>query len=387
MPSWMDDDLDRRRAAGLYRHRRRLQSGQGATVHHRHANLVNFASNDYLAYAHDPRLARAAARAAHHYGCGAGASPLVTGLLPPLQRFERDLARWEGAEAALVFPSGFQCNVAVVSTLAGAGDALFSDAANHASLIDGCRLSRAAVHVYRHNDLSHLEELLRATGEARRRFIVSDSVFSMDGDFADLAGLLRLAREHDAMLLLDEAHATGVLGEQGRGLTDSLPPGDAKDERLVKLGTLSKALGSQGGFVAGSAELIDWLVNHARPYIFSTALAPPAAAAAARAIALVSLEPERRRHVLALAETLRQRLRALGLSVGPSACQIVPVLVGEAQAAVDLSRRLEGHGLLVPAIRPPSVPDGTSRLRISLSAGHTEADIERLVEALTERRL
>ncbi len=383
MPSWMDDDLDRRRAAGLYRHRRRLRSGQGATVHHRHANLVNFASNDYLAYAHDPRLARAAARAAHHYGCGAGASPLVTGLLPPLQRLERDLARWEGAEAALVFPSGFQCNVAVVSTLAGAGDALFSDAANHASLIDGCRLSRAAVHVYRHNDLSHLDELLRAGGEARRRFIVSDSVFSMDGDFADLAGLLRLAREHDAMLILDEAHATGVLGAHGRGLTDSLAE---KDDRLVKLGTLSKALGSQGGFVAGSGKLIDWLVNHARPYIFSTALAPPAAAAA-RAIALVSLEPERRRHVLALADSLRQRLRALGLSVGPSACQIVPVLVGEAQAAVDLSRRLEGRGLLVPAIRPPSVPDGTSRLRISLSAGHTEADIERLVGALSERRL
>ena len=228
----------------------------------------------------------------------------------------------------------------------------------------------------------HLDDSLRANKNARRRFIVSDSVFSMDGDLADLAGLLRLAREHDALLLLDEAHATGVLGEHGRGLTDSLPPGDAQDERLIKLGTLSKALGSQGGFVASSGRLIDWLVNHARPYIFSTALAPPSAAAARRALSLVLKEPERRRHVLVLAETLRQRLRALGLSVGPSACQIVPVLVGNAQAAVDLSLRLEGHGLLVPAIRPPSVPDGTSRLRISLSAGHTEGDIERLVEAL-----
>ena len=378
MPSWMDDDLDQRRRAGLYRTRRRLQSGQGATVRHRHADLVNFASNDYLTYAHDPRLARAAARAAHRYGCGAGASPLVTGLLPPLRRLEVDLAHWEGAEAALVFPSGFQGNVAVLSSLAGAGDALFSDAANHASLIDGCRLSRATTRVYRHNDLAHLDELLRADRNARRRFVVSDSVFSMDGDLADLAGLLGLAREHDATLLLDEAHATGVLGDRGRGLTDSLPP----DDRLVKLGTLSKALGSQGGFVAGSRRVIDWLVNHARPYIFSTALAPPMAAAARRAVALVGQEPERRRHVLALAEGLRQRLTAHGSNVGPSACQIVPVIVGDAQAAVDLSRRLEALGLLVPAIRPPSVPDGTSRLRISLTAGHTEGDVERLVAAL-----
>jgi 8-amino-7-oxononanoate synthase len=385
MPDWMDDDLDQRRAAGLYRRRRRLQSGQGATVRHRHADLINFASNDYLGYARDPRLARAAVRAARRYGCGAGASALVTGLLPPLHRLEVDLARWEGAEAALVFPSGFQCNVAIVSSLAGAGDALFSDAANHASLIDGCRLSRATTHIYRHNDLGHLDDLLRANRDARRRIIVSDSVFSMDGDLADLAGLLRLAREHDAILLLDEAHATGVLGAHGRGLTDSLGADDAADERLIKLGTLSKALGSQGGFVAGSRRLIDWLINHARPYIFSTALAPPMAAAARRAVALVALEPERRRHVLTLAETLRQRLNALGLRVGPSACQIVPVIVGDAQAAVDLSRRLEGCGLLVPAIRPPSVPDGTSRLRISLTAGHTEGDIERLVEALRGR--
>ena len=379
MPSWMDDDLSARRRAGLYRTRRCLASGQGATVRQQGTDLVNFASNDYLGYAHDPRLARAAARAAHRYGCGAGASPLVTGLLPPLRRLENDLAAWEGTEAALVFPSGFQGNVAVVSSLAGAGDALFSDAANHASLIDGCRLSRATVHVYRHNDLGHLDELLRSRRADRRRFIVSDSVFSMDGDLADLAGLLRLAREHDALLLLDEAHATGVLGDYGRGLTDSLPQ---QDDRLIKLGTLSKALGSQGGFVAGSRRVVDWLVNHARPYIFSTALAPPAAAAARRAVALVRQEPERRRHVLALAEELRQRLQGIGLNVGPSACQIVPVLVGDAQAAVDLSRRLEALGLLVPAIRPPSVPDGTSRLRISLTAGHTEGDVERLVAAL-----
>jgi 7-keto-8-aminopelargonate synthetase-like enzyme len=182
--------------------------------------------------------------------------------------------------------------------------------------------------------------------------------------------------------VIDEAHATGVLGEHGRGVTDLLPPAAARGERLIKVGTLSKALGSQGGFVCGPRRLVDYLVNHARPYIFSTALAPPAAAAARRAVGLVAEEPDHRRRLLGLAERLRQRLRALGYAVGPSRCQIVPVIVGDARAAVRLSRRLEEHGLLVPAIRPPSVPDGTSRLRIGLTAGHTEADIEQLEAVL-----
>lgn len=383
MPSWMDDDLAQRRRHGLYRRRRRLASGQGVEVRYRLADHLSFASNDYLALAGDPRLARAAARAAHRYGAGAGASALVTGYLPPLRALERDLAAWEGSEAALVLSSGFVTNLAVVSTLAGRDDALFSDAHNHASLIDGCRLSPAATHVYRHNDLGHLDELLTRYGPAaRRRVLVSDSVFSMDGDRCDLPGLLALARRHDAVLVLDEAHATGVLGAHGRGLTDELPEADARDDRLIKVGTLSKALGSQGGFVCGSHRLIDWLVNHARPYIFSTALAPPAAAAARRAVFLVGQEPRRRQHVLALADLLRQRLGKLGLDAGTSSSQIVPVIVGEPEAAVALSRRLESKLLLVPAIRPPSVPVGTSRLRISLSAGHTEDDIHRLADAL-----
>lgn len=383
MPSWMDEELQRRRAAGLYRQRRRLASGQGAEVRYRRADHVNFSSNDYLALACDPRLANAAARAAHRFGCGAGASALVTGHLPPLRALERDLAAWLGAEAALVFPSGFQANLAVLSALAGKEDAVFSDASNHASLIDGCRLSRGRAHVYRHADLGHLEELLKQHGTAaRRRVIASDSVFSMDGDLAPLAGLLDLAEAHDALLVLDEAHATGVLGEHGRGLVDGLPERHAGSDRLVKMGTLSKALGCQGGYVVGSEVLIDYLVNFSRPYLFSTALAPPIAAAARRAVFLVGSEPERRVQLLALSETLRQRLREIGLQVGPSACQIVPVIVGDAGAAVELSARLEERRLLVPAIRPPSVPPGTSRLRVSLTAAHTEEDVARLVEAL-----
>jgi 8-amino-7-oxononanoate synthase len=381
----MNDDLDALRRRGLYRERRRLASGQGVEVRWRMRDYVNFSSNDVLAYAGDDRLARAAARAAYRFGCGAGASPLVSGWLPPLRALERDLAGWEGTESALAFASGFAGNLAVVSALAGKAGAVFSDAANHASLIDGCRLSRAAVHVYRHNDLAHLAELLGSHGpEFARRVIVTDTVFSMDGDLAHLAGLLDLAGQHDALLIIDEAHATGVLGAHGRGLTDALPPAAAGSERLVKLSTLSKALGSQGGFVCGSRLLIDYLVNHARPYIFSTALAPPLAAAARRAVALVQSEPERRQRVLALAGRLRERLRALGLDTGRSACHIVPVIVGGAREAVALAEALRRKRLLVPAIRPPSVPEGGSRLRISLTAGHTEEDVDRLAEALRQ---
>ncbi len=382
MPPSLDDDLTSLRRRGLYRVRRRLQSAQGPRVRLHGREFVNFSSNDYLNYAADPRLAEAAAEAARRFGCGAGASPLVSGLLPPLKALEDSLAAWEGTEAALVFSSGFVANLALVSTLAGRDDAIFSDALNHASLIDGCRLSRARVHVYRHVDLNHLEDLLkRESSRARRRLIVTDSIFSMDGDCAPLADLLKLADRFDCLLLLDEAHATGVVGEQGRGLTDLLPPGAAPSERLIKMGTLSKALGSEGGFVCGDRRLIAWLVNHARPYIFSTALAPPAAAAAQLAVELVRKEPQRRLQLLGLAERLRDRLREIGKPT-TSGSQILPVIVGDSQGAMLLARRLQQQGLLVPAIRPPSVPEGTARLRISLTAGHTTADVDALVEAL-----
>jgi 8-amino-7-oxononanoate synthase len=379
----MDDDLRERRRRGLYRVRRRLGSGQGARVRWRGREFVNFSSNDYLSLAGDPRLARAAARAARRYGCGAGASALVSGHLPPLRALERDLAGWEGAESALAFSSGFAANLALVSTLAGREDVVFSDALNHASLIDGCRLSRARVHVYRHNDAGHLAGLLdRHRGEGRRALLVTDTVFSMDGDLAPLPDLLALADRFDCLLLADEAHATGVLGEHGRGAAEFLGCPLPSDDRLIRVGTLSKALGAQGGFVCGSRRLVDWLVNHARPYIFSTALAPPVAAAARVAVRLVADEPERRRRVLALAEQLRGELQRQGHAVGGSRCQVVPVVLGAPRAALALSRRLEGEGLLVPAIRPPSVPEGGARLRISLTAGHTEEDVARLADGL-----
>lgn len=383
--TWMHDDLADRTRRKLHRRRRRILSGQGPRVTWRGREFVNFASNDYLGLASDPRLARASAQAARRYGTGSGASALVTGHLPPLRALERELAAWEGTEAALVFSSGFAANLAVVSSLTSRRDAVFSDELNHASLIDGCRLSRADVHIFRHNDMEHLNELLHRFGpKARRRLIVADSLFSMDGDLAPLDDLSELAQLHGAMLLLDEAHATGVLGEHGQGAADSLSMRLDPPEHFIKMGTLSKALGSQGGFVCGTRVLIDWLVNHARPYVFSTALAPPSAAAARCAVRIARDEKERRWQVLTLADSLRSKLQKLGADVGSSTTHIVPVIAGSPQRALAWSRRLEERGLLVPAIRPPSVPAGTSRLRIGVSAGHTAEDIDLLVSTIGE---
>jgi 8-amino-7-oxononanoate synthase len=381
MMDWIDEDLADRHKQGLYRSRRRIESGQGVHIQYRGRTFLNFSSNDYLNLTSDPRLARAAACAARRYGTGAGASPLVSGHSPPHRALERALARWEETEAALVFSSGFMANVGVLGALADPDTVIFSDELNHASLIDGCRLARARTVVYRHGDANHLVDLLVHETQARRRLIVTDTVFSMDGDFAPLADLLDLAQRFDCLLVIDEAHATGVLGEDGRGLHHS-PLTTHRVPFVIKIGTLSKALGAQGGFVCGSKQLIHWLVNRARPYIFSTALAPPTAAAARRAIGIVQSEPQRRRHLLDLADQLRQGLRDLGQLENSSRCQIVPVMVGNARAAVELSNQLEEHGLLVPAIRPPSVPDGTSRLRISLTAGHSAEEVRRLIDSL-----
>ena len=376
-------DLSDLRTRGLYRTRRKVQSAQGPRVRWRGREYLNFSSNDYLNLAADPRLAQAAAKAARRFGAGAGSSPLVSGYLPPIRRLERALADWEATDAGVVFSSGYSANVGLITALAGPDDAVFSDALNHASLIDGCRLSKARVQVYHHADANHLADLLRTAEPSRRRLIVTDSVFSMDGDWAPLADLLDLANRHDAWLLVDEAHATGVLGENGRGLLELLRAEEkSSNVRIVKVGTLSKALGSQGGFVCGDDRVMDWLVNRSRSYIYSTGLAPPAAAAASRALAIVQHEPHRRRHLLAMANLLRERLRSAGCKETVSRCQIVPVIVGEASAAMRLSARLADQGLLAPAIRPPSVPEGTARLRISLTAGHTVEDIERLAEAL-----
>jgi 8-amino-7-oxononanoate synthase len=292
---------------------------------------------------------------------------------------ERELARFEGTQAALLFPSGFAANVGAVTALAGKGDIVFSDAKNHASLIDGCRLSGARVAVYPHCDLSALSNLLAQAAGFRRRLIVCDSLFSMDGDLAPLAGLADLAERHDAMLLVDEAHATGVFGAQGRGAAEHL---GVEDGVHIRVGTLSKALGSAGGFVASSQALIDWLANRARPYVFSTAAPEASAAAALAALDIVKTEPWRRQELLAHAADLRARLRQLGWNIGRAESQIIPVYVGDPFSTVQLATQLREQGLFVPGIRPPSVPDGESLLRISLSYAHNSEMIDALTEAL-----
>lgn len=376
---WIDDELRRLDALDLRRTLVDRDGPQGAILRVSGREYVNFAANDYLGLAGDSRLADAARQAIHESGWGAGASPLIVGHTAEHARLERRLADFEGTAAALVFPSGYAANVATIAALAGPGDAIFSDALNHASIVDGCRLSRAAVHVYRHVDLADLADQLRATNDARRRLIVTDSLFSMHGDLAPLPQLAELAERHEAMLLIDEAHATGVLGPNGRGVAELK---DVEEGVHVRVGTLSKALGCHGGFVSGSRRLVDWLVNRARAYVFSTAAPVANAAAACAALDIVAAEPQRRQRVLALAERLRQELSRQGWDTGPSASQIVPIFVGESAAALQLAARLRDRGLWVPAIRPPTVPQGQACLRISLSFAHSNEMVERLISEL-----
>jgi 8-amino-7-oxononanoate synthase len=344
------------------------------------AELINFSANDYLALAADARLIAAAHEAALREGWGAGASPLVTGHSQSHRELEERLARFMGTEAALVFPSGFAANSGTIAALVGRGDVVLADQKNHASLIDGCRLSRAKVQVYPHRDMARLAELLRESAGFRRRLIVTDTLFSMDGDLAPLAKLIELAARHGAMLMIDEAHAIGVFGAGGGGAAEHL---GVDADIPIRVGTLSKALGSAGGFVAGSRKLIEWLVNRARSYVFSTAHPPAVAAAAIAALDIVREEPHRRVTLLERAAELRRALREQGWNIGDAAGQIIPIIIGDARTTMQIAGRLRERGLFVPGIRPPSVPEGESLLRISLSYGHTAEMIERLVAELS----
>lgn len=383
MLSWLTDELIALDHAGLRRRLPTRQGSQAAKIVLDGQELVNFGSNDYLALAADPRLATAVTAALQAEGLGSGASPLITGHSETHQQLEQRLAEFEGTEAALVFPSGFAANLAAVTALAGPGDVVFSDAKNHASLWDGCRLSRADVRTYPHVDWQQLDAILACASSYRRRLIVTDSLFSMDGDLAPLVELAEVARRHKAMLLVDEAHATGVFGVGGRGVAEYL---GVEESVTARVGTLSKALGCAGGFVSGSRSLIEWLINRARSYIYSTAAPAAISAAALASLEIVIAEPHRRRELLQRAAALREQLAALGWSLGRSASQIIPIMVGEPQLAVELSQRLRQHGLLVPAIRPPTVPIGEACLRVSLTWGHTEEEIAALVEGLGAKR-
>jgi 8-amino-7-oxononanoate synthase len=344
---------------------------------------VNLASNDYLGLSTDARVTEAAARAVRRWGAGAGASRLVTGHRAPHEKLEAVLADFKEAERALVFSSGYAANVGVLGALAEQGDFLFCDRLNHASLIDGARLSRGTVRVYRHGDPEHLDELLDRAPAEGRRFIVTDGVFSMDGELAPLPELARLAERHDALLVVDDAHGTGTVGTGGRGTVTHF---GLEEEVPVRIGTLSKALGAQGGFVVGSDALVSLLVNEARAFVYSTGLAPALAAAAREALRIAAEEDARRRRLHEHLGALRKGLRARGYDLyGEAPAPLLAVRFDAPEAALRQSERLADAGVTAPAIRPPTVPEGTSRIRLAPMATHSEADVQRVVEAFDRR--
>jgi len=363
--------LEELRDRGLHRRLRLIEGPQGASVTLDGRPVLLLCSNNYLGLADRVEVREAASEAALRWGAGAGASRLVSGNMEPHRALEDRLAAFKGYEAALLFGSGYLANSGVIGALAGAGEVVFSDELNHASIIDGCRLSRAQTFVYRHGDLEHLAWGLDQAGR-QAALVVTDGVFSMDGDIAPLAELLELARRHGARLMVDEAHGTGAIGPGGRG---SVSAAGLSGEVDVVMGTLGKALGSYGAYVCASAEIVDLLVNTARPFIFSTAPPPPAVGAALAALSVLEAEPELVERLQANADLLRRSLCAEGLEVGNSSTQVVPVHVGEAEATMELCELVLENGLFAQGIRPPTVPEGSSRLRLTAMATHRREDL------------
>lgn len=372
-------ELRQLREASLYRELHPSAEAPGRFIERGGRKVLNFGSNNYLGLTEHPLVREAARAAIERWGTGGSGSRLTSGSLELHSELEAELAALKGAERALLFPSGYQANIGTVSALVGPDDLILSDALNHASLIDGCRLSRAQVRVYRHADVEHAAQLLKGRKRFRRVLVITDGVFSMDGDLAPLPGLCDLCERNDAWLMVDDAHGTGVLGKNGGGTAEELGVGDRVH---IRMGTLSKALAAEGGFVAGCSELIETLVNRARSFIFATALAPASAAAALAALSVVREEPDLRQRLTRNAQDLRRRLRAAGLRVPEGETPIIPVLLGEAETALRAASELETAGVWAPAIRPPTVPPGTSRLRLSVMATHSEEDLNRCAEAL-----
>jgi 8-amino-7-oxononanoate synthase len=375
----LDAELARRRAAGLYRERLTIESAPGVEVSVDGERLLAFCSNDYLGLAADPRVVRAFQEGAARYGAGAGASHLVSGHTRAHEALEAELAEFTGAERALVFSTGYMANLGIVGALCERHDTVYEDRLNHASLVDAARLSRARARRYRHADTAHLARLLDEDRPAGG-LIATDALFSMDGDLAPLAELQRLAGQHGLWLLADDAHGLGVLGAGGRGSFEEL--GVARGPCTLLMGTLGKAFGVFGAFVAGRADLVDWLIQKARTYIYTTA-PPPAVTEAVRAsLRIVREEGERRTRLFERVMQFRDGARSLGLHLTSSQTPIQPLIVGTSEAALAASQALRAQGILVPAIRPPTVPEGTARLRITFSAAHSAAQVERLLAAL-----
>ncbi|HEU5246439.1 MAG TPA: 8-amino-7-oxononanoate synthase [Candidatus Udaeobacter sp.] len=391
MPDLFAEELEALRARALDRHLREISGAQGPEVEISGRRFINFSSNDYLGLANDPRLREAATSAINKFGVGAGASRLISGTQSPHLRLERELAKWKGTEAAICFSSGYAAALGTIPALVGKGDVVLLDKLCHASLIDGAKLSGAVLRVFPHNHLGKLEshlEWARREHRGQRVLIVTESVFSMDGDRAPLRELVELKKRFGAVLMLDEAHAVGVIGPNGRGLAAAEQLNDDVD---IQMGTLSKALGASGGYICGSRTLVEWLINRARSLIYSTA-PPPAIAAAALAAVNFLASPEGEERRLLLWDRIRliqQLLRRAGLKEEDLAARsaIFPWIVGDEKAALDLAAALQGDGFLVPAIRYPTVPKGSARLRITVTAAHQEDQIRALCQAIERHSL
>lgn len=364
--------------SGLWRSLRNYQPTGPVTGILRGKPVVNFGGNNYLGLTHHIKVVKAARAAVLKYGVGAGASRLISGNNSLYSKLERELARLKGTEAALVYPTGYQANLGVITALTSKNDLILADRLNHASLVDGSLLSKAKVKRYPHKNLKIVENWLKAAGQCRRKIVVTDSVFSMSGDLAPLGGLATLARKYDAVLVADDAHGTGVLGKQGAGASAYLNVKNIP----VQIGTLSKALGALGGFVAGSNQLIDYLINKSRPLIYSTALPPSVLAAAIAALNVLRAEP---RWLLSLRKNIayfKTGLTQIGFNAGSDPTPIIPIIIGDPERALKVSEALLADGIFAPAMRPPTVTKGSSRLRISLSACHEQGQMDKLLDLL-----
>lgn len=358
-----------------------LDSPSGPLMSLNGQNTLQFASNDYLGLANHPQLKHAALKAIEQFGVGAGASRLISGNLTPHDDLEKALARFFGTEAALILSSGYAANIGIIPSLIAPEGIIFADRLCHASLIDGCRLSRAKLRVFHHNDIDHLKSLLAKRTPNHPTLIVTEGVFSMDGDLAPLRELARLAEEFEAILLVDDAHGTGVMGLTGRG---SIEYWEVESTNILHMGTLSKALGTSGGFITGTKEFIAYLINTSRSFIYSTAPPPAIAAAAKSALHLIRQEPERCIQLWQNRERMYQGLTAMGCQLTKTESPILPIIVNDPGLAVKMSQHLLEKGIYIPAIRPPTVPKGTSRLRVTVTAVHSIEQIDTALEAIQQ---
>ncbi|MBV1878757.1 MAG: 8-amino-7-oxononanoate synthase [Pseudomonadales bacterium] len=382
LKSVLSKELAQRQQQQLYRQRQIRQSPPEPLVKINGKNYLGFCSNDYLGLAHHPEVIQAAQTAAKTYGVGASASHLILGHHQVHHELEQKLAAFTGFPRALLFCSGYMANMGVINALIGTGDRVFHDALNHASLLDGAWLSQGSSTRYPHNDLPALNTMLTTEQNYSRRLIITESVFSMDGDMADIPAIIDIATQHKAWTMIDDAHGLGVLGSHGGGIRQHL--GLQPEQLDIYVGTLGKALGTQGAFVAGSDELIEWLIQRARSYIYTTALSPILAAATLTSLKIVQQDNDRRQHLQSLIAYFRQLAEAAGLPLENSLTAIQPIIFGAVETTLAAADYLASKGILVSAIRPPTVPKNTSRLRITLSAAHTKSQVEQLVEALSE---